>query len=252
MIAGRIPGRTDNEIKNYWNTHLSKKLISQGIDPRTHKPLSSTTTTTTTPPSNHSSKKYHPTIPNGNHQTPSTHNQPIQDQAVPNPDHPVVDANQEFDPYLEQNQRLHHQAAGNIVGANNAYDNLDMAAAAATATDDVSAMGLIKSNIDHVLAANNEDYDDINYCSDDIFSSFLNSLINEDAFASQHHLQSVPPNGNHDIALPSDDHDPLISITTASAPPDYGIGVAWESPLMPATFNQNDPSTKRVDDDHNK
>ncbi|KAG6750751.1 hypothetical protein POTOM_045261 [Populus tomentosa] len=39
LIAGRIPGRTDNEIKNYWNTHLRKKLISQGIDPRTHKPL---------------------------------------------------------------------------------------------------------------------------------------------------------------------------------------------------------------------
>ncbi|KAJ9131895.1 hypothetical protein P3X46_034798 [Hevea brasiliensis] len=42
LIAGRIPGRTDNEIKNYWNTHLSKKLISQGIDPRTHKPLNPT------------------------------------------------------------------------------------------------------------------------------------------------------------------------------------------------------------------
>ncbi|KAG5224227.1 transcription repressor MYB [Salix suchowensis] len=39
LIAGRIPGRTDNEIKNYWNTSLSKKLISQGIDPRTHRPL---------------------------------------------------------------------------------------------------------------------------------------------------------------------------------------------------------------------
>ncbi|KAJ0982708.1 hypothetical protein J5N97_010963 [Dioscorea zingiberensis] len=39
LIAGRIPGRTDNEIKNYWNTHLSKKLIKEGIDPRTHKPL---------------------------------------------------------------------------------------------------------------------------------------------------------------------------------------------------------------------
>ncbi|KAJ4886508.1 Transcription repressor MYB5 [Raphanus sativus] len=39
LIAGRIPGRTDNEIKNYWNTHLRKKLLSQGIDPQTHKPL---------------------------------------------------------------------------------------------------------------------------------------------------------------------------------------------------------------------
>lgn len=40
LIAGRLPGRTDNEIKNYWNTHLSKKLRSQGTDPNTHKKLS--------------------------------------------------------------------------------------------------------------------------------------------------------------------------------------------------------------------
>ncbi|XP_031278847.1 transcription factor MYB27-like [Pistacia vera] len=28
-IAQRLPGRTDNEIKNYWRTHLSKKMQAQ-------------------------------------------------------------------------------------------------------------------------------------------------------------------------------------------------------------------------------
>ncbi|CAI9772108.1 unnamed protein product [Fraxinus pennsylvanica] len=32
LIAGRLPGRTDNEIKNYWNTHLLKKVKPAGID----------------------------------------------------------------------------------------------------------------------------------------------------------------------------------------------------------------------------
>ncbi|KZV34189.1 hypothetical protein F511_40594 [Dorcoceras hygrometricum] len=39
VIAGRLPGRTDNEIKNYWNTHIRRKLVSRGIDPTTHMPI---------------------------------------------------------------------------------------------------------------------------------------------------------------------------------------------------------------------
>ncbi|XP_028794252.1 transcription repressor MYB4-like [Neltuma alba] len=37
LIAGRLPGRTDNEVKNYWNSHLRKKLINKGIDPTNHR-----------------------------------------------------------------------------------------------------------------------------------------------------------------------------------------------------------------------
>ncbi|XP_047323669.1 myb-related protein 308-like [Impatiens glandulifera] len=59
LIAGRLPGRTDNEIKNYWNTHIRRKLLNRGIDPVSHRSINdssssapevmiSNTTTTTT------------------------------------------------------------------------------------------------------------------------------------------------------------------------------------------------------------
>ncbi|XP_015069469.1 transcription factor MYB35 [Solanum pennellii] len=39
LIAKQLPGRTDNDVKNYWNTKLKKKLVNMGIDPVTHKPF---------------------------------------------------------------------------------------------------------------------------------------------------------------------------------------------------------------------
>nr|XP_043621470.1 MYB-like transcription factor ODO1 [Erigeron canadensis] len=38
-IAAQFPGRTDNEIKNHWNTRIKKKMKYLGLDPRTHHPI---------------------------------------------------------------------------------------------------------------------------------------------------------------------------------------------------------------------
>jgi len=46
-IATHLPKRTDNEIKNYWNTHLKKRLDKMGIDPVTHKPKNDAILSTT-------------------------------------------------------------------------------------------------------------------------------------------------------------------------------------------------------------
>lgn len=55
-IASQLPGRTDNEIKNLWNTHLKKRLLSMGIDPQTHEPSSTLNIPNRKPPSSPSTR----------------------------------------------------------------------------------------------------------------------------------------------------------------------------------------------------
>ncbi|KAE8099707.1 hypothetical protein FH972_017664 [Carpinus fangiana] len=126
LIAGRIPGRTDNEIKNYWNTHLSKKLISQGIDPRTHKPLN----------------------PN------------------PNP-----------------TQIVHDRAP--ISTQDHNPDSLGLKETAGNAIQS-------GTNLERNLVVNEEDY--VENCDEDnMFSSFLDSLINDNMFVNQQQQPNFHP-----------------------------------------------------------
>ncbi|XP_030463723.1 transcription repressor MYB5-like [Syzygium oleosum] len=165
LIAGRIPGRTDNEIKNYWNTHLSKKLISQGIDPRTHKPLELLPNMPTSDhhdvapasisPQNTSASEFQ--VTNGYHyQVTTTDNTQDPKEVMTNLQDP------------RQNPRVDRQD-----GINQNWQNLDGSAMMAGSSSHHSEA---QSHAQFYMDNNNED----------MFSSFLDSLINEDGYTNQH------------------------------------------------------------------
>ncbi|XP_062076534.1 transcription factor MYB60-like [Humulus lupulus] len=242
LIAGRIPGRTDNEIKNYWNTHLSKKLINQGIDPRTHKPFNQTLDHH----HHHHQQHHHDHHSNINKASSSSALIP---PAIPNkiqaPFLSTVPEEQEEElvaPPSTTTEHLHHQdheaaATAQIIneitnkennnGYNISFDDLLVGGGGGGGHHDHDdnngdlynhvgyenfGLRMIKSstndhhlvnimgNEDHQENHNNNNnnnnnnhnhnhnHEDMNYCSDDVlFSSFLNSIINEDAFLSGHH-----------------------------------------------------------------
>lgn len=84
----------------------------------------------------------------------------------------------------------------------------------------------------------NEEDEDINYCSDDILSSFLNSLINEDAFAAQHQALQLQQQHQHNQSTGNTAQLPdSLVLNSASA---FGLGASWESPIMAPSFSQNE------------
>ncbi|KAK6945423.1 SANT/Myb domain, partial [Dillenia turbinata] len=201
LIAGRIPGRTDNEIKNYWNTHLSKKLISQGIDPKTHKPLSPSPSPT--PPSN----------PN-HHHIPASSSSPPTAAAPSNHIHSKRGG--------EQNDEIHLHINTGFLDQSCFVNNKVYLAAAADDDDGFMMTGSLQGGNINELA---ENHDDINYCNDDTFSSFLNSLINEDEFVNhqQHNMVNIaPPPPSSPLATSSDspifnvNHKVAAAATTAT------------------------------------
>ena len=68
-----------------------------------------------------------------------------------------------------------------------------------------SADGLV-TGLESAHGTSNDDEDDIGFCNDDTFSSFLNSLINEDVFGNHihnHNQLHPPPNVIAPLPLPA-------------------------------------------------
>nr|BAF96933.1 R2R3-MYB transcriptional factor [Gentiana triflora] len=185
LIAGRIPGRTDNEIKNYWNTHLSKKLISQGIDPRTHKPLNSNQSFNSTSTNKNSSSQQAPQL------SANYIDQPINNHHAQNDDNTLINAATFTLPVPPDYH--HFQSSG---GPGGGYSYGDMGSTSLRFRD---TGGCPRSTTDQYM---HDDDDDMMMNDDDGFSSFLESLINEDdALISQSNKNLVQQSYNHHLNM---------------------------------------------------
>ncbi|KAJ8773850.1 hypothetical protein K2173_008313 [Erythroxylum novogranatense] len=186
LIAGRIPGRTDNEIKNYWNTHLSKKLISQGIDPRTHKPLNPESATGAEqlvhkPSSSKTNRKSSSPKPSGLEETTS---------GSTNPKSPII-SNKENGDYYFHNSSLdqNNQAVGNNLTARYGYTSLlnsDASARNNTMQQAASNNGMAPAGSDPLVSVTTSTFGLANGWESAIMSSALN--------------QNDPNGADHDLA----------------------------------------------------
>ena len=209
MIAGRIPGRTDNEIKNYWNTHLSKKLISQGIDPRTHKPLNPNSSSSSPPDLNKAS--------------PSSKAKTVANPS-PSPNSSEKSAvDKETGNSLSNNNQDHQIGAAGNDGRNSDGPGIGWRRSTGHNNDD------------------DDDEDDLNCGTDDVFSSFLNSLINEDVFTGHQHLQQQQHHGGVGLVAPGS--DALISSSSVQS---FGFGTGWEAAAAAASMSAFGQPDKRL------
>ncbi|XP_004228932.1 transcription repressor MYB5-like [Solanum lycopersicum] len=166
LIAGRIPGRTDNEIKNYWNTHLSKKLINQGIDPRTHKPLILNNPNSSNSDDNHIiTNKANSSSPSSSSKLANNYN--LNTINIPNP---IYTPNFQMKEPLRSSIN-NNNCPGETTSPDDDYQYQSSNVMLANYRDD-----------DMNIVVHDEGDDEMNCCADDVFSSFLNSLINEDMF----------------------------------------------------------------------
>ncbi|WOL02049.1 transcription repressor MYB5-like [Canna indica] len=199
LIAGRIPGRTDNEIKNYWNTHLCKKLISQGIDPRTHKPLAASS-------------------------VPAAIQLPVPPPPYPNPN-PGTHPNTV--PVLRSSAR--RKGIAGVEDDGGGWKNSEF-----------SDWGSGNQELGGNGCGGSEDEEmGTDYYTDEVFSSFLDSLINENDFQQPEDIINSGNNNNDkDNSNNGDGNEHVVQFqaaedvsTTPSSASFFGFGSCWETGL---------------------